>query len=690
MFESMNIQPFLNFFHMHPHLAGIGAFFIVFCEAMAVIGVIMPGSVTMTAVGIMIGSGVIPAGSTFAWAIAGAIIGDELSYLLGIYFKGRLHKVWPFKKHPKWLERSEHFFHHHGGKSIIIGRFVGPLRAMIPMVAGMLKFSQIRFLLAAIPSASVWAVTYMLPGVLLGALSQELPPKVATQFVLWVLFAIAICWLIAWLLHLFITLAWQQIDLQIRKLWQFMQRHTSLRWFTHVLSDPREPVHHLQLTLLFLVLTTWALFIFVLINITSHGFLTFLNKPILNLLTSIRGPALDHVMLVTTLIGDEKTILGSAVLLFIWLVWKKYWYIAFHWLALVALSAGTVIELKHFIFSPRPNIIQTVAETSSFPSGHTALSIALFGFLAVVIARELPPNHRKIPYIIAVCISLSVGLSRIYLGAHWFTDVIGSIFLGLALVILLTLSYRRSHSNHFSPKTFITFVCLIFFSTWLVHCLISYKKQMQDYTLVWPMHTIMLEQWETGDAKVPLYRSNRFGYAYQPFNIQWIGDLSTISQGLLKQKWQPQPVMQNFQGIIRSLSTNSIDHHLPLFPQLYHNRPPVLVYTLSTTEEGAILILRLWQSDISFSDSALPLWIGTIEYHRASHKMISLPHIKNKIPFVSATDFLAAYLTGYKNLQIIYPENKQPPEVKALHWDGKILLILPNDFAVNKKTYIIE
>src|ERR1700733_13714231 len=94
------VTPILQWLNSNPELAGFATFLISAAESVAIIGTIVPGSIMMTAIGALVGAGIIPFWSTLIWAILGAIVGDGISYWLGHYFKARLHQVWPFRTHP--------------------------------------------------------------------------------------------------------------------------------------------------------------------------------------------------------------------------------------------------------------------------------------------------------------------------------------------------------------------------------------------------------------------------------------------------------------------------------------------------------------------------------------------------------------------------------------------------------------
>src|SRR5579863_1927032 len=111
------VSTILQWINEHPNLAGLATFIISAAESVAIIGTIVPGSVMMTAIGALIGAGIIPFWSTLIWAILGAIAGDGISYWMGYHFKSRLNYIWPFKTHPSLLASGKIFFDKHGAKS---------------------------------------------------------------------------------------------------------------------------------------------------------------------------------------------------------------------------------------------------------------------------------------------------------------------------------------------------------------------------------------------------------------------------------------------------------------------------------------------------------------------------------------------------------------------------------------------
>ncbi|WP_131739679.1 DedA family protein [Legionella adelaidensis] len=190
------LQPLTLWIQANPKWALLFTFLVSLSESLAIIGSIIPGSVTMTAIGILAGSGIMRIDMTIIAAILGAIAGDSASYTLGYVFRNRLVNIWPFSKYPNWLKLGKDYFAKHGGKSVLIGRFIGPLRSIIPVIAGMMHMNRWHFLFANVISAIGWAILYVLPGILIGVASSELSPESASRLFMIVIILLIIIWVL--------------------------------------------------------------------------------------------------------------------------------------------------------------------------------------------------------------------------------------------------------------------------------------------------------------------------------------------------------------------------------------------------------------------------------------------------------------------------------------------------------------
>ncbi|HEX7777005.1 MAG TPA: DedA family protein [Parvibaculum sp.] len=141
-------------------------FVVSFGESFAFLSLLFPGTAIMLAAGALIPSGAVPVLPLLFGGITGAALGDGVSYWIGLRFGHLVPRLWPFSSRPELLEHGHAFFHRHGGKSVFIGRFFGPVRAVIPLVAGMMEMEPRRFWVANIASAILWAPLLLLPGLL--------------------------------------------------------------------------------------------------------------------------------------------------------------------------------------------------------------------------------------------------------------------------------------------------------------------------------------------------------------------------------------------------------------------------------------------------------------------------------------------------------------------------------------------
>ena len=130
---------------------------VCFAESFAFVSLLVPGWAFMVAAGALVGSGALHPVPVILGAAAGAALGDAVSYWIGIHFKHLVPRMWPFTRHPGWLDRGHAFFHKWGGMSVFLGRFFGPIRAVIPLAAGMMEMPQRAFWIANIGSAIPWA-----------------------------------------------------------------------------------------------------------------------------------------------------------------------------------------------------------------------------------------------------------------------------------------------------------------------------------------------------------------------------------------------------------------------------------------------------------------------------------------------------------------------------------------------------
>ncbi len=168
------VQPALAFIAAHANWAAAIMFITAFGESFAFLSLLFPGTTLLIAAGTLLSGGTLPYAPVLIGAVLGATLGDTVSYWIGRRFGSGIARSWPFSRHPELLPNSIDFFARHGGKSVFIGRFFGPLRAVIPLAAGLLRMSRGWFWFANVASALVWAPMLLLAGDLIGNLGDRL------------------------------------------------------------------------------------------------------------------------------------------------------------------------------------------------------------------------------------------------------------------------------------------------------------------------------------------------------------------------------------------------------------------------------------------------------------------------------------------------------------------------------------
>lgn len=677
------LQPLMEYLRHHPFMGISAAFLIAFIESLPLLGTLFPGSVSMTAIGILIGSGVLPPIATCLFAIIGAFAGDCLGFWLGNRYHEKIRLLWPFRKLSKYLNYSEKFFQKHGGKSIIIGRFIGPTRAAMPLIAGILRYRWKQFAPAALFAALVWSLVYVAPGIALGALAMEFSEEDMAKVFIAGIAVIAGLWLIFWILQYFFKRLSHAINGQVQIIWRWLNqpKPVFIAFLIRNQSHPQD-FHQLKLSLLFLLYS--FLFLIVWFSSFHPGLFSQLNQPLLHLTQSFRSPATDKFWAVFSIMGTpEALFITSAAGGFVLIVFYHLWRPGSHLMLLGFICAAAVETIKKIGFSPRPPGLVHVDPSSSFPSGHSAMAVAVLGFLAFLTARIFPKAWRPFIYVFFTIPIMLVGLSRLFLGQHWFTDIVGGWFLGLSILMLICVSYRRMPKKsktaaRITPQKWITFLCVSTLIPWIGASIFSWEDLLRDSQPVWPAAQLNFSQWWRQPLQSsPMYRTDRFGHYAQPFNVQWAAPLSEIENYLSLQGWRQLTPLSRWHSVVKRFTSLEPEYNNQLLPWLYQNKPPQVVFIKNLSHSQDILELRLWDSGIQFADCKIPLWLGILTYHTPPEKLLRFPH--RYIHLQSGGTLVQASnpLSGFEVQLVNVPTPSQPKKIRGLHWDGNIFILKP-------------
>lgn len=150
----------------NPGWAVVVVFGLSFGESLAFVSLLLPATVILFALGALIGTADLDFWPLWLAAAIGASLGDWLSFWLGKVYGPAIAHIWPLTRHPDLLPRGHAFFEKWGIAGVFLGRFFGPLRAAIPLVAGICAMEEKKFQIANVASAFVWATGILAPGIL--------------------------------------------------------------------------------------------------------------------------------------------------------------------------------------------------------------------------------------------------------------------------------------------------------------------------------------------------------------------------------------------------------------------------------------------------------------------------------------------------------------------------------------------
>ncbi|MCB5177183.1 MULTISPECIES: DedA family protein [Microvirga] len=154
----------IGFVQAHQGLAPFVLALMTFGESLAFVSLFLPTMTLLIAVGFIIAAADIPFWQAWMGAVAGAFLGNWLSYEIGRHYKKAAYEVWPLSRNPRLTQRGEDFFQRFGPWAVFLGRFFGPIRAVIALIAGIFVMPAPLFQAANMASASVWAFLVLAPG----------------------------------------------------------------------------------------------------------------------------------------------------------------------------------------------------------------------------------------------------------------------------------------------------------------------------------------------------------------------------------------------------------------------------------------------------------------------------------------------------------------------------------------------
>lgn len=624
--------------HYLPNLQELGfagywiVFLLSFAESLAFVGLFIPGTVLLVIIGGFAAHGFYSFESLLILAVAGAILGDGLSYEFGRRCKRSIEKR---PRLQKYVEKAYPFFRRHGGKSVFLGRFIGHIRPIVPVIAGMIHMPRLRFYIANILSALGWSLFYLSLGYVFGAAWKvaligfsRLALILLIPLIL--LFILAFLW--RWTLRrgkalLKVT---QSILYSIMKalseneyIGPWIGRHRRFFSFLHDRISI-EKFQGLPLTLLLVaILYSFSVFSGIVEDYLTSDPLIALDVRLANLFYVFRYERLLHFFYAVTVLANFFTVLTAALILTLILWWQhRNTYALVLWLTIIG-SEGITTLGKLLFHRLRPSgPLPVLSEDSySFPSGHATSAVVLFGFLAYLIIREHRSWKVKVSTLFGALMAIvAIDLSRLYLGVHYLSDVLAGNTLSLSILFFAISvgEWIRSRQGRspppFSWRSLIVLPLLggLSIVLFMVLAPLSPKPITQNTPKEnVPVNTIV-NLFRSG--LLPRTTETLIGTSQEPVNILLVVPDECLSPSLAKAGWEEAdtPSLQTIVHIAKAAILNSTYPTAPMTPSFYNTQPHTVGFEKETETQSVRSRhhARFWAT--KYTTRSGTLWVGTV------------------------------------------------------------------------------
>lgn len=414
-----------------------------------------------------------------------------------------------------------------------------------------------------------------------------------------------------------------------------------------------------------LIATAWG-FAAVLVDAGLGGVsLRRLDNAVYYLLQGLRTPLADAAMIAVSQLGDAAVTLPVVIAVLLWIAWKGAWRVAAYWLAAVAFAAGLAPILK----------------TGPFGFGsagsHAAMTVIVYGFLAVLLARAVMARERWLVAGVAVPLIALIAFWRLYLGAHSLSEVLGAFIFGSSWVALLAVAYVRRGAQLLSARSLAAVSLPALLLAGGVSVATRHSIDTERYAVRPELRALSAASWwEDEWHTLPAWRLDMVGADSQPMTVQWAGSPALLRKALDAAGWQTPPRL-SAANLLLLLDTARSAMSLPVLPRVHDGRNAALTLSRPTAQApDQRLVLRLWETGAMLRDSSEPIWAGTVteETIRRPFGWYNLPHDSND--YNGPRDALRRALAGVMVREVQRSE-KSLSQQSAAGWDGRVLLVMP-------------
>lgn len=617
------IQPYLDYFTANPELALVIIFLISLGEALLIIGLFVPSTAVLVGAGVLVGTGHLQFWPVIAATCLGCIAGDQFSYWAGRMFGERLKTLWPLNRYPQLVAKGEDFVRVHGGKSIAIGRFVPGVKSVVPGIVGMFGMNQLFFVFVNVTSGIFWSFAHVVPGVLIGqglAFAGELSGRLlVVLLVLLVVLALA---------GYIIRLAAAGVSPFLNHLlgrvsaWAKAKQGRSWQRFARSVSpdNPRSVMIVLFAAIIFTGLIALANLA---LRAASGNAVSNIDVSLATLMRESRNAPADEIMTVITMMGDTMVMTALALAILIWLVWHKAYRAA--WAAGIAIVAAKLFELamKLGIQRARPTELSySGASIFSFPSGHATMAAVIFGILAVLVSHSMGRWGRALVYATCAVLVVAIAYSRLYLGAHWLSDVLAGLTFGLVMMAAFGVAIEAIPPRRIKPLGLFAAALTVFVAAGVLHVATGFTRASDMYAVPEPQVLVPVAQWVEKDwQKLPARRIDLAGKPEETFIAQFAGDLDQLASQLEAGGWTPTPVW-TWRESLPYLNPNAALPDLAPRPALHEGLKARLTLTRTAPgESDGREVIRIYKTGLAATagQSYKPIYLLSLTREVKSH-----------------------------------------------------------------------
>ncbi|MFY7698240.1 MAG: VTT domain-containing protein [Legionella sp.] len=610
------LEPLIKWISIHPNWALLITFIVSFSESVAVLGSLIPGSVTMTAIGILAGSGVMRVDLTIVAAIIGAIAGDNVSYALGYTFRNELSSMWPFNRRPHWLDYGKNYFSKHGGKSVLLGRFIGPLRSITPLIAGMMHMNRWHFLMANIISAIGWSLLYVLPGILIGLASHELSTENASQLFIIILLVLIVCWCAYIFIKWIIEKTNKLLLLASKKLWLHSNKTSLFSSWLQKITPPEEQDHLATLVLLILFILNLIIISTMTLNTTHGNCLSTTNKLIGLTINYMHTEYFDIFFIAINLFIKPLTLTTiSCITILVTLYYKDWRTLSY------CISLGTLTLITSFVIT---TYLEPTSFTGELNDHYTIIGLCYASCWLSFMIFFINNCYRTFLSICIKFIFVSIlvlgGLSIIYFGKGTISNILTAYSLGITVGLGHIIMYRRKPITQIPTQPIIFQLSLLFLTIAVITWPILLQNDIKQ--LHRKQQPIIIEEqrwWHQNYPLLPSLSSIDPNESTGIVNLEYIGSIDQLKRILTDSGWKQQS-SSFFYTLLMKASGKRSGAILPLIGPLYQNQKPQLIMTYNKRNTIFPLILRLWRSNYFLQDSQQAIWLGSLSLQQPNQK----------------------------------------------------------------------